>query len=73
MVKRKELGCYFVDISFIFSNNTVCQLHVTMGEFGVYDVNLNPMDGDRTDCSFSTAKEPVDIYARKSSVRYNRQ
>ena len=56
----------FFWISFTFSNNTVCQLHVTMGEFGVYDVMLNPSDGDRADCSFSTAKEPVDIYARKS-------
>ncbi|KAK4013056.1 hypothetical protein OUZ56_025299 [Daphnia magna] len=45
------------------SNNTLCQLHVTMGEFGVYDVQVNPLDGDRANCSFSTAKEPVNIYA----------
>lgn len=36
-----------------------------MGEFGVYDVHLNPMEDDRANCSFSTAKEPVNIYTRK--------
>ncbi|XP_046657308.1 heparan-alpha-glucosaminide N-acetyltransferase-like [Daphnia pulicaria] len=45
------------------SNNTLCQVHVTMGEFGVYDVNLDSTDAGRIDCRFSTAKEPVDIYA----------
>lgn len=53
-----------------YSNNTLCQVHVTMGEFGVYDVNLDSTDAGRIDCRFSTAKEPVDIYARKPILYY---
>lgn len=45
----------------------MCQLHVTMGEFGVYDVGLH----EASNCSFTTAKEPVDIYARESPFALN--
>lgn len=50
------MSCHILDP---FVRDSVCQLHVTMGEFGVYDLHLN-----ETDCRFSTAKDPVNIYAR---------
>ena len=38
-----------------------------MGQFGVYRVQLTSAEGNnRTDCAFSTEKEPVDIYIRKA-------
>lgn len=39
-----------------------------MGEFGVYDVLLSPLEKETASCSFQMAKEPVDIYARKSNT-----
>lgn len=41
-----------------------CQFHTTMGEFGVYDMSVSP-ESDGNNCSFQTAKEPVNIYTRK--------
>lgn len=35
-----------------------------MGEFGVYDLNLAKSE-NKADCTLTTAKDPVDIYARK--------
>lgn len=40
-----------------------------MGQFGVYDVHLNDVgDNAGTNCTLSTAKEPVDVYARKDEI-----
>ena len=39
-----------------------------MGEFGVYDFRIEPSKN----CEFTTAKDPVDIYMRKSLYYYSR-
>lgn len=46
-------------------SKALCQVHGSMGEFGVYDIHLAGDAGNATRCDWSTSKEPVDIYMRK--------
>jgi len=41
--------------------NNQCQFHASLGEFGVYDVRLSSTPNGNA-CTFSTAKDPVNIY-----------
>ncbi|XP_053672147.1 heparan-alpha-glucosaminide N-acetyltransferase [Anopheles nili] len=53
-VLDRDVGRYSYD-----NDTNLCQFNnVQLGEFGVYDLNINP-DGN---CKLETAKEPVNVY-----------
>lgn len=52
---------------FVFSTIVCNDLDVELGEFGIYSLLIKPTADGFMNCNFGTAREPVNIFLRKSA------